>query len=91
MRRADRASGIQGRVRPLQVRAMNVVIVNRVSHEVIASYEIHRAGDGPVPPDGIYFDEAWRKALADRLVEADNRRNYDFQLQRPKTIYEASR
>ena len=70
---------------------MNVVIVNRASHEVIARYEIHRAGDGPVPPDETYFDEAWRRAVADRLVEADHRRNYDFQLQRPKTIYEASR
>ena len=91
MRRADVPSGTQGRVRPLQVRTMNVVIVNRVSHEVIARYEIHRAGDGPVPPDEIYFDEAWRKAVADRLVEADHRGNYDFQLQRPKTLYEASR
>jgi len=70
---------------------MNVVIVNRVSHEVIARYEVHRAGGGPVPSDATYFEEAWQKAVADRLVEADDRRNYDFQLQRPKTIYEASR
>ena len=44
---------------------MNVVIVNRVSHEVIARYEIHRAGDGAVPPDETYFEEAWRRAVAD--------------------------
>jgi len=91
LRGTDGDSGSQGRVQPLQVEAMNVVIVNRVSHEVLARYEIHRAGDGPVPPDQTYFDEAWRKAVADRLVEADHRVNYDFQLQRPKTLYEASR
>lgn len=90
MRGADGAADPQGRYNLCRFGAMNVVIVNRVSHEVIARYEIHRAGDGPVPPDETYFDEAWRKAVADRLVEADHRVNCDFQLQRPKTLYEAS-
>jgi len=70
---------------------MNVAIVNRSTHQVIARYEIHRAGDGPPPPDETYFDEAWQRATADGLVDPADRRSFEFQLQLPKTIYEASR
>ena len=69
---------------------MNVAIVNRSTHQLIARYEIHRAGDGPAPPPEAYFDEAWQRATADGLVDAEDRGNFEFQLQLPKTIYEAS-
>jgi hypothetical protein len=69
---------------------MNVAIVRRNSHDVIARYEIHRAGNGSPPPDDEYFDAAWDRAVADGLVDLRRRRDYDFLLQRPKTIYEAS-
>lgn len=69
---------------------MNVAIMNRATHDVIARYEIHKAGNGTPPADDAYFDEAWDRAVADGLVESRQRRDYDFQLQPPKTLYEAS-
>jgi hypothetical protein len=69
---------------------MNVAIIKRTTQDVIARYEIHKAGDGEPPPDEEYFDDAWDKAVADRLVRAGDRHAYEFQLQLPKTIYEAS-
>ena len=71
-------------------RRMNVAIVKRSTKEVVARYEVHKAGDGTPPPDDEYFDEAWQRAVNDRLVDARQRRSYDFQLQLPKTIYESS-
>jgi hypothetical protein len=65
---------------------MNVAIIKRSSHEVIARYEVHKAGNGAAPPDDEYFDEAWSRAVADRLVDAKDQRAYKL----PKTIYEAS-
>jgi hypothetical protein len=69
---------------------MNVAIVKRSTHDVIARYEIHRAGNGSPPPDDEYFDAAWDRAVEDGLVDGRSRRDYEFQLQLPKTIYEAS-
>ena len=69
---------------------MNVAIVNRTTQDVVARYEIHRAGNGSPPPDDEYFDAAWERAVCDGLVDTRRRRDYDFMLQRPKTIYEAS-
>jgi hypothetical protein len=69
---------------------MNVAIMKRETNEVVARYEIHKAGDAPPPPDEVYFDEAWQRATKDGLVDAHRRRDYDFQLQRPKTLYESS-
>jgi hypothetical protein len=69
---------------------MNVAIVKRATHDVVARYEIHKAGNGAPPPDEAYFDDAWERAVADGLVETRERRLYEFQLQRPKTLYEAS-
>jgi hypothetical protein len=70
---------------------MNVVISHRSDHKVIVRYEIHLASEHTTPPDQAYFDEAWKRAVADRLVDADHRADYGFQLQLPTTIYEASR
>jgi hypothetical protein len=69
---------------------MNVAIVKRMTHDVIARYEIHRAGNGSPPPDDEYFDAAWDRAIEDGLVDMRRRREYEFLLQRPKTLYEAS-
>ncbi len=69
---------------------MNVAILNRATRDVVARYEIHKAGNGTPPPDEAYFDDAWDRAVADGLVDLRRRRDYDFQLQRPKTLYEAS-
>ncbi len=70
---------------------MNVFINRRNDSKVIVRYEIHLAAENPAPPDQAYFDEAWNRAVEDRLVEADRRADYRFQLQLPTTIYEASR
>ncbi len=70
---------------------MNVFINRHKDRKVIVRYEIHLAGENVTPPDQAYFDEAWKRAVADRLVEADRRADYGFQLQLPTTIYEASR
>lgn len=69
---------------------MNVAIVKRDTRDVIARYEVHKAGNGTPPPDDEYFDTAWDRAVEDGLVDLRRRRDYDFLLQRPKTIYEAS-
>jgi hypothetical protein len=70
---------------------MNVFINHRKDCKVIVRYEIHLAGKNTKPPDQAYFDEAWRRAVADRLVDGDHRADYGFQLQLPTTIYGASR
>ena len=63
---------------------MNVTIVKRATRDVIAQYEVHKAGNGSPPPDDAYFDEAWERAVEDGLVELHRRSEYDFQLQRSK-------
>jgi hypothetical protein len=69
---------------------VNVAIVNRGSGQLIVRYEIHRAGPQERPPEQEYFDEAWDRAIADRLVDPAHREDYDFQLQLPKNLYESS-
>jgi len=69
---------------------MNVIISHHATKEVVARYEVHLARGEAVPEDEWYFDEAWRRAVADSFVDPDERSAYNFQLQRPKTLYEAS-
>jgi hypothetical protein len=69
---------------------MNVAIVRRGTRDVVARYEIHRATNGSPPADDEYFDAAWQRAVEDGVVELGHRRDYDFLLQRPKTLYESS-
>ena len=69
---------------------MNVAIVKRGTKDVVARYEVHRAGNGSPPPDVEYFDEAWQRAVEDGVVELHRRRDYEFKMQRPKTLYESS-
>lgn len=69
---------------------MNVAIVRRATNDVIARYEVHRAGNGSPPEDAEYFDEAWQRAVEDGLVDLHRRREYEFRLQRPETLYESS-
>ena len=69
---------------------MNVAIVKRRTKDVIARYEIHKAGNGAPPDDAEYFDEAWQRAAEDGLVNPRRRPDYEFLLQLPKTLYEAS-
>jgi hypothetical protein len=70
---------------------MNVVINRREDRKVIVRYEIHLVGEDATPPDQGYFDEAWKRAVADGFVDGDHRGDYGFQLQLPTTMYEASR
>jgi hypothetical protein len=69
---------------------MNVVITRLSTRETIARYEVHLAGEEKAPPDHQYFDDAWQRAVSDGLVEPQSRNDYQFQLQRPKTLYESS-
>jgi hypothetical protein len=69
---------------------VNVVIIKSATKEVIARYEVHLARDNYIPPDEKYFDNAWERAVADRLVDAQQRSDYQFQLQRPMNLYESS-
>ena len=69
---------------------MNVVIIDRTSEEPIVRYEIHLAGENDRPAEPRYFDDAWQRAVSDRLVDAARRDRNDFQLQRPKNLYESS-
>ena len=67
---------------------MNVFIVKRDTRDVIARYEVHKAGDKEQPPpDREYFETAWQRAIGDRLVEPEERRSYDFLMQPPKNLY----
>ena len=47
---------------------MNGAIVRRATNDVVARYEVHRAGNGSPPPDAEYFDEAWQRAVEDGLI-----------------------
>lgn len=71
---------------------MNIFIIKQATQEVVARYEIHKAGDdeGPPPPEQEYFDSAWRQAVRDRLVDDRERPAYEFRIQKPKTLYESS-
>jgi hypothetical protein len=69
---------------------MNIAIVRRGTRDVVARYEIHRAANGSPPPDDEYFEAAWERATGDGLVDRKRRRDYDFVMQRPKTLYESS-
>lgn len=70
---------------------MNVFIVKRATKEVIARYEVHKAGATKAPPpDEEYFETAWQRAVNDGLVEAPERRAYEFRMQPPKNLYESS-
>jgi hypothetical protein len=69
---------------------MNVAIVRRATNDIVALYEVHKAGNGSPPRDEEYFDEAWQRAVEDGLVDLQRRRDYEFRLQRPKTLYESS-
>jgi hypothetical protein len=70
--------------------AVNVIISNRATHETIARYEIHLASETRTPAESEYLDDAWQRAVADGLVASESRADYEFQLQRPKTLYESS-
>jgi hypothetical protein len=70
---------------------MNVAIRNRKTDQVIVRYEIHLADGEAIRPDQEYFDDAWQRAVSDRLVDAAHRDDYVFHLQPPKTLYESSR
>jgi hypothetical protein len=82
--------GFSSRIVRLGALAMNVVISHHATHEVLARYEIHLARGDDVPPDSHYFEAAWNRAVDDGFVDPEQRSAYDFQLQRPKTLYEAS-
>jgi len=69
---------------------MNVVIIDRSSKEPVARYEIHLAHENDRPAEERYFDDAWERAVSGRLVDSATRDRYDFQLQRPKNLYESS-
>ena len=69
---------------------MNVFVIKRQNSEVVARYEIHLAGAADPPPDQEYFDGAWKRAVADRIVDPGSRDDYHFRLQQPKTLYESS-
>ena len=69
---------------------MNVVIIDRASQEPIVRYEVHLAGENDRPAEERYFDDAWQRAVSERLVDSARRDRYDFQLQRPKNLYESS-
>ncbi len=69
---------------------MNISISRRSDAQVIVRYEIHLAGDQDPPPEEAYFDEAWRRAIADGFVDGVDRAEYMFHLQLPTTLYESS-
>ena len=69
---------------------MNVAISRRADAKVIVRYEIHLAGDDDPPPQEAYFDDAWRRATTDGLVDGTDRAAYLFHLHLPTTLYESS-
>jgi hypothetical protein len=69
---------------------VNVAIGIRGTGEVVARYEVHLADEATNPPDEMYFDEAWHRAVSERLVDPSHRERYHFHAQRPKTLYESS-
>jgi hypothetical protein len=59
---------------------MEVSIIENETAKVAASYTINLGGLNYTPRDEEYFSEAWRCAVEDGIVDADNRSKYSFRL-----------
>lgn len=62
---------------------MNITIIESDSGRIVVQYPIVLVGQDYEPTDQEYFDEAWRCAVDDGLVEADSRSDYTFELAEP--------
>lgn len=60
--------------------SMNVRIVDRKKNAVVAQYEVNLGAFNYKPKPQEYYDDAWRCAVEDRLVKADERDKYTFEI-----------
>lgn len=61
---------------------MNIKIIETESGKLIAELSIKIGGLNYSPTEEEHFDEAWRAAVEDKIVDATNRQGYSFQLSR---------
>ncbi len=57
-----------------------VSIVEYETGKVIATYPVDEAGQNYTPGDEEYFSHAWKCAVDDGIVDADDRAKYSFRL-----------
>jgi predicted adenine nucleotide alpha hydrolase (AANH) superfamily ATPase len=55
---------------------MEVKIIEKETGRIINKYSINWIGGNYTPDSQWYFDEAWRCAVDDKLVEEGHRDNY---------------
>ena len=58
----------------------NVRIIDALSNKLVVEYQINLQSVGEDILNEDYFEEAWRCALEDNLVESDNKSQYKFSL-----------
>jgi hypothetical protein len=61
---------------------MNVIIQDKFTRKIIYIGSIILRGANYAPSEDEYFEEAWKTACEDGLVESHNRSNYLFTLQK---------
>ncbi len=59
---------------------MDVLIIETNTGKLIGSFPIVLGGQNYTPSEKEYFDQAWRCALEDNMVEQDGREKYSFKL-----------
>lgn len=59
---------------------MNVLIVETETGKLVATVPVNLQGMNYKPSEQEHFDEAWRCAVADKIVEPSHRGKYSFQL-----------
>ena len=62
---------------------MDVLIVEINTGKLTAKVPVHLQGLDYSPSDQEYFEEAWRCAVEDAAVSANDRDKYSFKLVRP--------
>jgi hypothetical protein len=65
--------------------AVRVLIMKRDANAVVAQYEINLRAANYRVTEREYYDEAWRCAVTDRLVDPNEHDLYWFKLEPPKS------
>ncbi|MCZ6854031.1 MAG: hypothetical protein O7G86_08930 [Gammaproteobacteria bacterium] len=60
---------------------MKVAIINKETGEVVGIYDIVEGGLNYTPTKKDYYSRAWKIAVADGDVDADERDKYTFSIQ----------
>jgi len=57
---------------------MQIIIIEKSTNRVVATVPVALGGVNYVPADSEWFDQAWKAAVEDNLVDAHQRGRYSF-------------